>query len=211
MPSENRSLPPTRSTEPLAGSRPPQRPAPCTPDQARMNLTPVNPYATPTTCADVQKRPHIEQRLSMLLTLTGFLLSLGASVGSLVRVANQLVSESRPTLQPTDVLLEILTGGTMLGLLAFSAACWMLFGLMCNLDRLIKPRGILFTKGLVLIAIVAMIGRCTSEPTAGWKPLLPSYLLTFAAIVAMTMVLYRHRVAHCQSGLAGTWHKLTAA
>jgi len=175
-----------------------------------MNPPVANPYESPQSWPDAKAAPSIQQRVSLLLTFTGFLLSLAASIGSLARVASQLVDESMPVIRPTDVLFEILTGGTMLGLVAFSAACWMLFGLMCNLDRLVEPRGILFTKGLVLIAIVAMIGRCTSEPVAGWKPLLPSYLLTFAAIVAMAMVLYRHRVKHCRAGLAERWYNINA-
>lgn len=146
----------------------------------------ANPYAAPALADEQQPDGRLERATSLALTLIGFTLSTVASIGALLKLSFAV----RPVEWWEPQFIQGVTSSN-LGIGAFAVASWLLLALMSNVDAFTDRSRVVFSKALILIAIVAMLARLVSEPADLWTPSLPSYLLTFAAAVAMTMVLYR--------------------
>jgi len=147
----------------------------------------VNPYAPPLDADDLPA-PNWEEHLSAGITMLGVLLATAATAGAGFKLANE-----RTYFDWRQLNTFLGNGSGVFGILAFAVAAWILLGLMSSMGTRIRSECEPFSKGLVLLAIVAMCARLVIEPVFQWTPELPSYCLTFAAAIAMLMVLKRVR------------------
>lgn len=152
-----------------------------------LQTTGINPYQPP---ADIELLPNaisgIERLISTTVTVIGFALAILASLGSLIRCLQEL--DSFQAWQSNNLLAG---GEGLLAIFALAVATWLLLGLIGSIGRFVSRENTTFSKGLILIAIVAMFARLVTDPASAWTPHWPTYALTFTGVTALAMVLYR--------------------
>ena len=147
----------------------------------------LNPYAPPAELDSVIEpfRNRIERLVSLILSIVGSVLAITITVSSIFLYFGHTSATA---------WWRLGNDGGLFGILAFAICASLLMALISKPFKANRnAEHIVFSKGLLLIAIFAMGARLLTEPEAAWSPHWPSYLQTFAAASAMGMLFRQMR------------------